>query len=580
MSNEFKVLLNSVENPNSPHLIAELANCLSIDEDTSQSIINHTPIIILDNLEIRVAASVKEKMRKLLALGAKVIITDDELEETPRVNWPEEEVPEIAFMYDEEAIPGAPQGSSGSPVQPGIFICPTCQAGFHLEPASPAEMEALQKEGVLSFSEVQQPNPSSPPLQEKGEKEREEKSKAPLLVNEKKSTLLEDSLENLEEEFALAIEGIVISDERVLPSESSGLLAAEVLKVEGPSGTPEESPQKVLPNSLLEESTIELDPEDPVIEFNSDDMAKVDSFHEMEALEEVLDEDPISFDDDDDDDEPMSLDDETLSIDDEEEDMDLLEETAPTSLKSAPPKKPAEDIQSISLDDEDSEVDLEALAPGDDWNDDAVDSEDLSVLDSDDTFSAVDDTSSDEFLLDEMLPLYEASSESLAPEEALRLLQDSKKKREAEAWPEEAEDSDELETLDPQEALELLKQSNTPKSNGQSSTSQSAPSKAPKFQKLQTKKKPGPAGSSGSAKIAEGDGPHGVVLSRIMSDDKKDAAAKMISEIKNISINEAKKMTNNMIIPVLKGVTKEIADEVSTRFKSAGISVRVTTRKQ
>jgi ribosomal protein L7/L12 len=52
----------------------------------------------------------------------------------------------------------------------------------------------------------------------------------------------------------------------------------------------------------------------------------------------------------------------------------------------------------------------------------------------------------------------------------------------------------------------------------------------------------------------------------------------LISEIKGISLDEALKLTERTIIPVLTGVSKDVADFHREKFERNKISARVTTR--
>ena len=69
------------------------------------------------------------------------------------------------------------------------------------------------------------------------------------------------------------------------------------------------------------------------------------------------------------------------------------------------------------------------------------------------------------------------------------------------------------------------------------------------------------------------------MLSRIPTDAKRQKAADLISEIQGIGRRDALKLTDRTIIPVLKGVTKDRAEKHHKKFKKAGISARVTTRR-
>lgn len=75
------------------------------------------------------------------------------------------------------------------------------------------------------------------------------------------------------------------------------------------------------------------------------------------------------------------------------------------------------------------------------------------------------------------------------------------------------------------------------------------------------------------------DGSYGLVLSRIANHEKREEAARLISEIKGVPYPEAMRLTERTIIPVLKGVDKALAERQLERFKQHQISGRVTKRR-
>jgi len=81
------------------------------------------------------------------------------------------------------------------------------------------------------------------------------------------------------------------------------------------------------------------------------------------------------------------------------------------------------------------------------------------------------------------------------------------------------------------------------------------------------------AASAGDEKV------HGLVLSKIAGDQKRQRAAEIIAEVAKVPKDEAMKLTERTIIPVLKGVTKDEAETALERFKKAKLSGRVTTRR-
>jgi hypothetical protein len=74
-------------------------------------------------------------------------------------------------------------------------------------------------------------------------------------------------------------------------------------------------------------------------------------------------------------------------------------------------------------------------------------------------------------------------------------------------------------------------------------------------------------------------GGYGLVLSRISDEAKRKLAARLIADIQGSSLDEALKLTERTIIPVLKGVSKEAAERHLEQFKLKRISGRVTKRR-
>jgi hypothetical protein len=70
-----------------------------------------------------------------------------------------------------------------------------------------------------------------------------------------------------------------------------------------------------------------------------------------------------------------------------------------------------------------------------------------------------------------------------------------------------------------------------------------------------------------------------VFLSGLSSAEKREKAAKIISEIKNIPLEKAQELTNRVLVPVLKDVTETEANECLEMFKKVGVSGRITKKK-
>ncbi|MBL4849800.1 MAG: hypothetical protein JKY65_30095 [Planctomycetes bacterium] len=90
----------------------------------------------------------------------------------------------------------------------------------------------------------------------------------------------------------------------------------------------------------------------------------------------------------------------------------------------------------------------------------------------------------------------------------------------------------------------------------------------------------GGGGGGGGGPAPKGAGDHGLVLSRISDPDKKERAAELIAEIKGCSLDDAARLTERTIIPVLKGVSRDVAEFHLDKFRRYKIAGRVTTRQR
>lgn len=104
----------------------------------------------------------------------------------------------------------------------------------------------------------------------------------------------------------------------------------------------------------------------------------------------------------------------------------------------------------------------------------------------------------------------------------------------------------------------------------------------PQASGAQERSRPDPRGSKRppAGPAPSGGGDHGLVLSRIADPDKKEQAAEIIAEVKSCNLDEARRLTDRTIIPVLKGVSREVAEFHLEKFKRVKIAGRVTTRQR
>lgn len=84
-------------------------------------------------------------------------------------------------------------------------------------------------------------------------------------------------------------------------------------------------------------------------------------------------------------------------------------------------------------------------------------------------------------------------------------------------------------------------------------------------------------GASGSNRRAteSGGGGFSVFLAKIADEERRKKAAALIAEIGKVPAEEAESLSKKMIIPVLRGVTKEEAEAAKAQFGKIGILARV-----
>ena len=79
---------------------------------------------------------------------------------------------------------------------------------------------------------------------------------------------------------------------------------------------------------------------------------------------------------------------------------------------------------------------------------------------------------------------------------------------------------------------------------------------------------------------AEGGDTFNVFLSKITSGDKKEQAAKLISDIKACAIEDARELAGRLIIPLLKDVSKTEAETALNKFKGIKVTGRITISRK
>jgi hypothetical protein len=83
------------------------------------------------------------------------------------------------------------------------------------------------------------------------------------------------------------------------------------------------------------------------------------------------------------------------------------------------------------------------------------------------------------------------------------------------------------------------------------------------------------SGSSNRMNSSGGSHGHAVFLAKIADEGRRQKAVELISELSKISKEEADVLSKKVIIPVLKGATKEEAEAAKARFAKIGILARI-----
>ncbi|MGE0707795.1 MAG: hypothetical protein AB7N76_13205 [Planctomycetota bacterium] len=160
----FKIVLHELEgagaatlgNPNADRVRSELARLFNLDDGMASSIIGAMPIVILDGLGAHQAGVVRERLQRLARMGVKVVTTDEECDQIPRVNWPD--TPSIAQVSDPAPAAQAPAPAANTP-PPGTLCCPSCHSTFRLVPLEGGSPSARSPEPAARATPVREPDP-------------------------------------------------------------------------------------------------------------------------------------------------------------------------------------------------------------------------------------------------------------------------------------------------------------------------------------------------------------------------------------------------------------------------------------
>jgi hypothetical protein len=595
----FRIVLQSVPRTRANAVRYELSRLFDIDEDIANDICGAAPIVILDSLRPSAAVSIKTSLASIAEKGAELHITDAPCNDIPKVNWPE--LPDLARDAMAEASAAATAVHASAPELLARFHCPRCREelsvvrsaslrpgaatplastipAFVPVPApetpaapapAPAEATGAPPAAALAGAPKQAPGPgatvttrtivSAPPSAPAAPTEPPE----PLPVRHP----------DLEEGPLVR----ALQEKRQL-RESQRLAAAEQPAPERTRPAPAADPRPEPPPVALAPEPAFAEPEAGPAPLSADHAPRAQGPAPVGALDI----------------------DEALRLLD-----NVIDEPAPMGVEAAPP--PRSDLP-----------ELDDLLDGSDINDFAdfeADLDDLSV--------APEPAASAPSRPPAPPPLPTSSSAMLAPldpEEALAILESARSPESGDEMiferPAKGPVSDELEPLGPQQALALLAQTTAarkgrapsrrergaaperkalsdsaldaieveppPVSTKRSPSTRSRSSRSSaRATSRATPQKGGAASSRRRRALEPGDADpvHGLVLSRITAEAKRQRAAEIIADLTGMPKTEARDLTKRAIIPVLKGVPRDTAEEALERFRSSKISGRVTTRR-
>lgn len=88
------------------------------------------------------------------------------------------------------------------------------------------------------------------------------------------------------------------------------------------------------------------------------------------------------------------------------------------------------------------------------------------------------------------------------------------------------------------------------------------------------------AKQAASRGVPPGEALYSVFLNRIVSREKQEQAAKILASVRNCSLSEAREQVKKVIIPVIRDVSKEEADNCLKKFTEIGLTGKTTKKKQ
>ncbi|MHC4390055.1 MAG: hypothetical protein ACYS22_01910 [Planctomycetota bacterium] len=612
----FKLVIHAVSPTGRDRARDELARLFAIDADIAEDILGAVPIILVGPVTLEAAKVVAERLKSLHDHGALLVLTNAPSDELPKVNWPD--LPKVARVSAAEA-----RGEAPAYQVLGQFACPSTGEMLHIVrmgsapvrgAATPVPLSAGRAPATVPLASVSppplavpaefsapaprpQPRPAAEPSPARSVPAAD-LDQGPLVRALHQKREQRESQRLQAERPQAPPPGRAAGSRKQAPTETvpasvpepdffeesdafDRLLLDEQRNQHAPGRPAAARPERSAPTRSEPRSpaarTFEQAPA-PAFE-KASSSSGLETFDIDEALR-LLDNAPLA--------------------------------NAVAGAESAPAPDGAIESDPISVHVPGPEL-PDLVEPIDFGSDFAADSGliDFSLADGED----LSDIDSDIAELEKALTTLPADAGSLGrgserklepldAEEALKIFNSSSSEDLF-----EVPGSEDLVPLDPNEALAFLSSEPAPASKKgrgkpRSRTKARPSNPKPKLEPEQPKKRRLPkrgkpdggtkaGGTKGGRKrkaaakseraraVDPGDNEpvHGLVLSRINGDSKRQKAAEIIAELTQMPKTEALKLTDRTIIPVLKGVTRRAAESALDQFQRSKISGRVTTRR-
>lgn len=147
---KYSVVLWSVEEENIGNIIAELAKALEVDQKKASMVVQTTPIVLIDKLNLEGATRVKTNLGSLLRIGADIRITEEGVDRLPKLSWPVK--PRFVQLIEEVARKRRITN---------VFRCPSCGEvlGVQIVPTKRRQAAAAPPPPAVPLSPKQVPPP-------------------------------------------------------------------------------------------------------------------------------------------------------------------------------------------------------------------------------------------------------------------------------------------------------------------------------------------------------------------------------------------------------------------------------------